>query len=492
MSTENRFNLIEEPWIPVADVGLVSLRQVFQNTDYRMLGGNPVQKIALLKLLLAIAQAAHTPEDDDDWAELGSAGMARQCLDYLDNWHDRFWLYGERPFLQLPAVIKAKSQSAGVLMPEIATGNSTILTDFNREQHYQDAEKALLLVVQMGFPLGGKKGDASLVLSSGYQGKSKTAKFGPSLGFQGFMHSFLVAENLQQTLWVNLITRENIEQLPQYTSGFGTPPWEEMPAGEDCPVAQKLKNSLVGRLIPLARFCLLGETEIHITEGIAHQNYAEGKSDLTITVTSPNEKKPQAKWINPEKRPWRDLTAILSFMHTEKSKFECLQIKFCLPRARMELETVGLWSAGMRVSSNAGEQYLTGTDDFVSSQVMLNNEALGETWFEFLKKEMEDLEQISDFLYSATRAYAKEMKKEGAAEAAHATNLFWQLCERKFQDLVDACQETGSEQPKLLSLRKTFAAFIQQAYEHYCPKETSRQIDAWAKHRPNLSKYLTR
>ena len=68
MSTENRFNLIEEPWIPFVDVGLVSLRQIFTHSGYRALGGNPVQKIALTKLLLAIAQAAATPADDEAWA----------------------------------------------------------------------------------------------------------------------------------------------------------------------------------------------------------------------------------------------------------------------------------------------------------------------------------------------------------------------------------------------------------------------------------------
>jgi hypothetical protein len=51
---ENRFNLIDEPWIPVADVGRVSLADLFTNADYRALGSTPVQKIALLKFLLAI------------------------------------------------------------------------------------------------------------------------------------------------------------------------------------------------------------------------------------------------------------------------------------------------------------------------------------------------------------------------------------------------------------------------------------------------------
>ena len=101
--TENRFNLVDEPWVPVVDVGRVSLAQLFSQQDYRALGGNPVQKIALTKLLLAIAQAACTPEDDDDWASIRPEGLSEKCLEYLNKWHDRFYLYGEKPFLQMPA-----------------------------------------------------------------------------------------------------------------------------------------------------------------------------------------------------------------------------------------------------------------------------------------------------------------------------------------------------------------------------------------------------
>ena len=54
----NRFNLVDEQWIPVAGAGLVSLMRIFTDSSLRALGGNPVQKIALIKLLLAIAQAA--------------------------------------------------------------------------------------------------------------------------------------------------------------------------------------------------------------------------------------------------------------------------------------------------------------------------------------------------------------------------------------------------------------------------------------------------
>lgn len=50
---ENRFNLVDEPWIPVANEGLKSLKNVFSG-NYKAIGGTPREKISILKLLQAI------------------------------------------------------------------------------------------------------------------------------------------------------------------------------------------------------------------------------------------------------------------------------------------------------------------------------------------------------------------------------------------------------------------------------------------------------
>jgi CRISPR system Cascade subunit CasA len=194
MTVENRFNLIDEPWIPVVDVGRVSLRDLFSRSDYRALGGNPVQKIALIKLLLSIAQSAATPADDEAWTDLGALGLSANCLAYLERWHDRFWLYGDQPFLQMPAIRTAGLQSFGAVLAEVATGNTTVLTQTQIEKSLSDADKALLIVSLMGFGLGGKKTDNSVVLSPGYTGKTNgkgkpaTGKPGPAIGFMGFIN----------------------------------------------------------------------------------------------------------------------------------------------------------------------------------------------------------------------------------------------------------------------------------------------------------------
>lgn len=148
---ENRFNLIDEPWIPIAGVGRASLKQIFANSDYRALGGNPVQKIALMKLLLAIAQAACTPADEYEWKALDAQGLAQQCLAYLEKWHECFYLYGEKPFLQMPAIASAAVQPFGAVLPQIATGNTTVLTQGQVDRALSDADKALLVLGLMGF-----------------------------------------------------------------------------------------------------------------------------------------------------------------------------------------------------------------------------------------------------------------------------------------------------------------------------------------------------
>ena len=493
MSLPNRFNLVDEPWIPIVGKGMVSLAAIFSDHSLSALGGNPVQKIALTKLLLAIAQSAYTPTDDD-WKKLGASGMAKKSLDYLTVKKDLFWLYGERPFLQMPAIVKAKKQSYGAVQLYIATGNTTVLTQGQVKNTFNDAEKASLVVQLMGFGLGGKKTDNSVVLSKGYQGKSNnkgkpsTGKFGPSIGFMGFLHSFLQGKYLIETLWLNLFTEENLEGLKYFSDGLGKAPWERMPQGEDCPTAKSLQSSYIGRLVPISRFVLLADNGLHYSEGVVHPGYAEGLVDPSIAV---NYLRAKAKviWADTEKRPWRQLPALLSFLESEnKGTFDCLQLRIGVQRAKKHLSVFGIWSGGLRVSSNAGEQYMSGSDDFVQSELYLDASSLGEIWFSKLKQEMNELENLSKIMWSATMTFFKAQNREGKDQAAQAGNLFWQLCERKFQALVDACNDNSGEELK--KLRRAFAGFVHKAYNTYCPKDSARQIDAWAANRPDLSRYL--
>ncbi|MGM0439663.1 MAG: type I-E CRISPR-associated protein Cse1/CasA [Chlamydiota bacterium] len=492
---ENHFNLIDEPWIPVADVGFVSLQEIFSNHSLKALGGNPVQKIAVTKLLLAIAQSAYTPQDDEDWQQLGAQGLSEVCLDYLHHWYDSFYLYGEKPFLQIKAVSEAAIQPFGAVLPEVATGNTTLLTEIQQEKPLNDAEKALVVLQLMGFGLGGKKTDNSVVLTPGYRGKTKengkqtTGSTGTSLGFKGYLHNFIQGVSICETLWLNLIPHLNLQEHLHFTAGIGKAPWEQMPEGEDDQVARDLTFSLMGRLIPMSRFVLLADEGIHYTEGISHLNYKDGMADPSVSISYLKNK---VIWVDPQKRPWRMLTSLLSFMSSasSKEKYNCMQLEYGLKHATEELQEVALWSGGLAVSSNAGEQYVSGSDDFVESLIKLPVEVLGSSWFQRLKEEMEGLDGLSKFLYGCVLSYYKVLKTEGRAQASRATNLFWQLSESRFQELLMVLID--AKEVERYQLRKNFAGFVYQVYGQLCPRETSRQLDAWSQCRPNIGKYLSK
>lgn len=504
---DNRFNLIDEAWIPVADVGRVSLKEIFSNPTLRALGGNPVQKIALTKLLQAIAQAAATPQDDDDWKQMSWQGMADKCQSYLAQWHDHFYLYGEKPFLQMPAIVRAEVKTLGVLSPEVSTGNTTVLTASQQEQVATDAEKALTIIVQMGFGLSGKKTDNSVVLTAGYagkqndKGKPSSGKAGSAVGHMGLLHSFWLGESVLQSMWLNLFTKADIASFPMYPI-LGTPPWEHMPLGEDDEVAQALKASLMGRLVPMGKFCLLAASGIHYSDGIAHASYLEGKADPTVSVDFA-QKKPKALWVNPDKRPWRELTALLQFIEQGKTGgLDTLQLSRTLKRVSRIDNPFAIWSGGLRVSSNAGEQYASGTDDYVQSEVWLDAQALGSPFVAQLKHEMSLLEGMQKQLWGSVVRYFRQLSdidKSGAGkaqpfveqQAKKATGLFWQLCERQAQALINVCESTEEARVQRVQLRRVFSGYAIQVFDQLCPNDSARQMDAWAQARPNFSKYIT-
>ncbi|MDX1348093.1 MAG: type I-E CRISPR-associated protein Cse1/CasA [Thiomicrorhabdus chilensis] len=499
---ENRFNLIDEPWIPVVDVGRVSLKDIFSNPNLKALGGNPVQKIALTKLLLAIAQSANTPENDQAQSELGADGLAKACLAYLEKWRNRFYLYGEKPFLQMPVIVeqiqksKSKDKSArsyGMgFYPDLASENNTILSQYQIEKSLNDAEKAVFLVTLMNFALGGKRIIKNVpALTESYSGKSNSAKSGPSLGnYVGYLHSYLIGVSLQETIWLNLVSHDEILKHKNWTSGLGIAPWELMPKGENDKPAQELKSAYMGTLVALSRFVFLEDNGIYYLEGIQYPSHKEGWFELSVTQNSTTNP-PKMLWLDTEKKPWRELTTLLAFFDSRANTgFSCRQLQYGFNRISRREEAIGIWSGGLKVRGTSGDQSVKQDDDFVESFVVLPppNQITGSDsiWFENLQSEMSELDLLAKTLYGCVMSYYKHQLVEGKNQAAQATNLFWQLCESRFQALVNG----ADDEQQRLALRKVFAGFVHQAFELYCPKETARQLDSWAQSRPNLSKYL--
>ena len=502
MSTENRFNLIEEPWIPIVDVGQVSLRQIFTHSEYRALGGNPVQKIALTKLLLAIAQAAATPADDEAWAQLGEDRLAQACLEYLEKWHDRFWLYGDKPFLQLNNLKRFKEQPIAALDPCVATGNTTLLFQSQKDKEISDAEWALIVLVDQNFSVKHNLAYGALT-SDDSKGKGKATKSGPALGPGSYLHSFMIAGTLIQTIKINFFSLDVFNGLPfKFGINESSPVWElDAIADRDSKYAQVVKDSYYGRLCPLSRFIVKSEQTIQYCEGIVYPSHQEGGREISATYF--NDKKSGKTYsinVKLDKRPWRELSALLSFFNmSTSSKKECLQLKLSMSGIRIreirEISSFGIWSGGLLLSGDSYSQFSKGDDDYVESTVWMCDDFFTDPsgWIDTLGAEMIELEILAQKIKNSIYAFhkreikdSKERDKRADSISQEGTALFWQLSERLSQLLFYSC--ASREQAK--SLRKQFVALALQAFDSYCPNDTARQLDAWAKNRPNFANYL--
>jgi len=492
-----RFNLVDEDWIPIAGAGRVSLKRIFQDTTLKSLGGTPVQKLSLLKLLLAIAQRVHTPENDYDWSDLKAEGLGEKCIEYLESQRDLFWLYGDRPFLQMPVLRNMLDKNkkplkvsdiGRVYLPDLPSENDSILFQNQNSRPLTDAEKAVFIVSVMNYSPGGKRTvkDAE-PLTKGYSGKTKSARAAPSIGgYVGYLNSCLWGTNVLETVWLNVLTQEHIRLFKHWTVHEIIPPWEEMPQGEDDHVANRIKHSIMGSLCAVSRFVLLEGDGIIYMEGIQYPYHTQGWREPFLSFT------PEGKmlWLDTSKKPWRNLPALLqaTFEGKDETSYECPQVSLLLPRARSYQDIIGIWSGGLQVRSQAGDQSVKQTDDYIESIVFLETAVLGEPWYYALKREMSALEKLSTVLYSSIRGYFSEQLTQHDTLVKKAVEIYWQLCERRFQDLVDVC----SDAEKTYALRKEFASFIYQLYDRFCPRDTSRQMSAWAKQRPNLAWYLAK
>jgi len=485
----NRFNLIDEPWIPIAGKASASLLGVFSDASLPALGGTPIQKLSLLKLLLAIAQRAITPQNNAEWSALGAQGVGKACYVYLEEHRSLFYLYGDQPFLQYPILSRWKTTKGDALPimpigrsyhPDIPSDNDTVVNQIQLNRIPNDAQKALFIVSVMNYSLGGKRVTEIPPLSSSFENKSKNAKSGPSLGnYNGYLQSCLWGNSVLETVWLNLMTRWELSMFPQWAHDELIPPWEELPTGEDDEIARRLTSSFMGTLVGLSRFVLLQGDGILYTEGLQYPSHKEGWTEPFMIFRGEG----QAKFLEMGKKPWRHLDALLSLSLANIDRgISCQQIQMLLLRARNSIPCFGIYSGGLKVRGSMGDQSVKQTDDFIDSVVWLDSDVLGEGWFLALEGEMKWLEKTANVLKTSVIKYFKELKKQKIPQCDLAEADFWKYCERRFQTIVKGCRN-----PEVLSgLNLELVRQAEELYDAYCSKETARQVVLWVKHRPNF------
>jgi len=482
------FSLLTEPWIPIAGVGLVSLNDVFTHPEFTRLGGTPIEKVVLLRLLLCVAHASSPVPDVDAWTALPPEKLASNALAYLSKWSDRFDLYDEtHPFLQFPQLkgLQGIPSNPNALSLSVASGNKTILTQWSLGTEPTDAELARQILCGSGYGMGGGKYDLNLKVDPNVQKRKKatgkaSAPQGTLTGYYGFLHSFMLGNTLWETLRLNLLTDE--DRKTGVCPALGRPFWESMPAGE---TDEAYKSSYMGTLFPMDKFFCLNDGKIFMTQGISYPTHKNGQWDPGIAIYG-DPKDLKARWCKPEQAPWRQLPSLLQFLDsTISSNPMPAFVYYGLPKLNESPETTafGLWVGGVAVNTNSGEQYVSGQNDYVNSEFLIPMDWRGANSFLVFKTFMEEIENYSSILYKTVNKYYDEQSGEsGKIEkpGSAATGLFWEKMEPLAQSIIFLSEEDDPENSeKVKAAKLEWKKIARSCYDDFCPCLTPRQMQAY-------------
>ena len=327
------FNLLDEPWIRVMTQDCAvcerSLTQTLtQSHEFlRLAGETPTQDVAVLRLLLAVlhtvfyrvdADGEDDPVEDAStavarWRELWSAGRLpeKPIADYLDTWHDRFWLFHpERPFYQTPGADIGTAYEASKLNGELSESSNKprLFPSRTGENKWSlsYAEAARWLVTLMGF-----------------DDSSTKVQTGTGSGWLGqHVNLYASGKNLFETLMLNLVFLRDGKEVWEEDNA---PAWENPEPCKPVKRAICVPDNQAALLTLQSRRVLLKRKDDRVT-GYATTGgdyFADGGTNafaeqmtqwrsVKKSKTAPDEFRPvQLDPKNPNKQLWRDFETIM-------------------------------------------------------------------------------------------------------------------------------------------------------------------------------------
>jgi CRISPR system Cascade subunit CasA len=471
-------NLTIDPWIPALRADgrrdLFSLQDLFaQGHALRDLAVKPHERIALMRLLVCITQAAlDGPAGEDAW-ETCQPLIQPRVRAYLEKWRGSFELFGEGPrFLQLPNLKPGKETDEGnattKLDVALATGNNSTLFD-NQAAAARllcSARSALNLVAFQCFAPGGRIGIAKWNgRETAGKGSSNHAPCTPS----SMVHTLLVGDFLLQTIHLNLLSCETVTDAFG-PNRWGRPVWE-LPVQEAGvgPAVENATLTHLGRLVPLSRAIRLDNdgATIILANGL---NYPIFPAFREATATIIKRKEELAVLPASTNRSlWRQLAAV-SVRRRSVADATCGPL--ALVHASTSATTV-LW-VGALVTDKAK------IEDVVESSYSLPPGMFSEFGRAAYEKGVAYAEEREGILIQAVKAYASSLKVAAPAYD-RARQQFWTHAEQHLAALFDLARNTdlAADLPKSAWGQATQTAAA-VAFEQSCPRQTPRQIQAYA------------
>lgn len=245
------FNLVSEPWIPVTMIdGMqeeVSLRELFGSAHRirDVMGDIPQQTLPMLRLFEAILYRSYgrVPEEEDadftepamldGWKAVWDAGCFDDGLidEYLDEFQDRFDLFGEHPFLQVPNLEYTSRDkmfdSIGEMLADVPKRAKFLFSMRSKDapNSISYAEAARWLLFYQAYDCAGIKTPV-VGNSHALKGKVYAPKGLPSTGWLGCIGgTYLEGSNLFETLLLNWVMYDDAAK-PLFGNPSDIPCWE--------------------------------------------------------------------------------------------------------------------------------------------------------------------------------------------------------------------------------------------------------------------------
>ncbi|MCC7373382.1 MAG: type I-E CRISPR-associated protein Cse1/CasA [Verrucomicrobiales bacterium] len=475
-SGKDEFNLVSSPWIPVRDlkgqVQLVGLEELFRTpADWADLDLRPHERVAVMRLLICIAQAAiGAPEDSDGWADFG-ADLSPRAMAYLDQWRDAFLLLGNgRRFLQRLPVKDGEPTLASKLIPWLATGNNPTSNDHagGTLRAFNPAELALaLLAFQNFYPLYG----------AGYKGR------GPCVD-GNMLHTLLRGDHLAAVIINNALDAKTIARS---MGGMGRPIWEQWPnSPSDTSAVENTRKTYLGRLVPVHRTVWICDNRAEILVGNDGWEYPtfEEYQEPTATVIVTEKGERRLLFASPIKSVWRDLHALTVMKYSGENAASAPWI-LRSHQDPMSPKPLDLWTGALVTDGKAKILDVVESVFHLESRIFTD---IGRGIYELGTAYA--LRRVGH-LRDAVRLYAKAMKQEDAPTAA-AERHYWHALDFASEVLLKVAVDPAmgivsfgglSQDPWTEHVRKA----VRGAYRAVCSRETPRQILAFVEGEQALS-----
>ncbi len=472
-------NLTTNPWIPAirsdGSRGLFSLEELFsQAHQLRDLAAKPHERVALMRLLICITQAAlNGPADEEDWEECESK-IQPLVAAYLKKWAGGFDLFGEGSrFLQFSNLQPGKETDDGNAATKLdltlATGNNPTIFD-NRacdERVVVTSKAPLNLLTFQCFSPGGRIGVARW---NGNDTQGKGASGHAPCTPSSMIHSLVLGTCLLETLRFNLLTRESVADTLG-NEKWGRPLWElPVRSAMESGAIKNATQTYLGRLVPLSRAIRLNEDGVSVilANGLEYPIYPEYR-EATATIRR-IEKETKLLPATSGRSMWRQLSAIVIKRRADGDPV-------CGPlalRHNFGAAPTTLW-VGALITDKAKIEEVVESVYTLPSEIFTESGRLAyETGVNFAGK-------WEFALKNSLKEYAKTLKVEDTP-VARATSAFWTRLEQHLSDLFELSRNIDlvADLPACrwgLAVKEAAG----DAYQQCCPRQTPRQIEAYAR-----------